>query len=429
MPRVLFLTQYFPPEMGAAQTRLFELGQELLRLGWDVEVLTALPNYPTGRIFEGYNVASPLRETLGGLSVVRVPLRPAQRGFVERLICYYSFVRSVIRWGTKLCHKPDVLFVESPPLFIGQSAVSLSKAWNVPIIFNVSDLWPETAKSMGVVKNRFVFALAEALELSYYRRAALVTGTSDEIISSVRRRCPSTAAEVITNGVDIGRFGPHYADGVARALLHNEGRITFIYAGVMGLAQGLELILDVAATVRDLSHVQFVLVGEGAERESLERRIESENLSNVRLLRPQPKEQIPALLAASDVAFLTLKFNIPGAVPSKIYEAMATGLPILFAGEGEAARRIREAGAGLAIPYGDVRGLEKAVRYFAAAEPLRQQLGQAGRLAAEKSYSRKAIARRLHTLLLDIASRTKHHDGQHISIAPAQADRAPHVHL
>ena len=131
---------------------------------------------------------------------------------------------------------------------------------------------------MGIVKNRLVLALAEARELSYYRRAALVTGTSEEIVASVRRRCASTATEVITNGVDIDRFGPQYADDEARSLLGTHDRVTFIYAGVMGLAQGLNLILDVAAAVRDLNHVQFVLVGDGAERELLKRRIEVENL-------------------------------------------------------------------------------------------------------------------------------------------------------
>lgn len=416
MPRILLLTQYFPPEIGAAQTRLFELGQELSSLGWEVEVLTALPNYPTGRVFEGYDVKSSVREVIGRLSVVRVPLRPAQSGFVHRLICYFSFVRSAIRWGTRLCSKPDVLFVESPPLFIGHAAVSLSKHWKIPFVFNVSDLWPESAKSMGIVKNRLVLALAEALELSYYRKAALVTGTSDEIVASVRRRCFSTPAEVITNGVDIERFGPQYADDEARSLLGTRDRVTFIYAGVMGLAQGLGLVLDVAAAVRDLSHVQFVLVGDGGERESLKRRIEGEHLNNVRLLPAQPKEKIPALLAVSDVMFNVLKFNIPGAVPSKIYEAMATGLPILFAGEGEGARRILEARAGVVIPYGDIRSIQEAVRQLASAHAVRKELGEAGRLAAEKLYSRKQIAKRLHQLLLGVTSRTETADRGHISL-------------
>ena len=275
---------------------------------------------------------------------------------------------------------------------------------------------------MGVVKNRLILAGAEALELSYYRRAALVTGTSDEIVASVRRRCASTAAEVITNGVDIDRFGPQYADDEARSLLGTHDRVTFIYAGVMGLAQGLNLILDVAAAVRDLNHVQFVLVGDGAERESLKRRIEVENLHNVRLLRAQPKERIPALLAASDAVFLMLKFGIPGAVPSKIYEAMASSLPILFAGEGEGARRVLQAGAGLAVPYSDVRGLEKAVRRLVSDPALRRQFGEAGRLAAEKLYSRKEIARRLHQLLLGVTNRAQLTRSGHASVPGFEAD-------
>jgi len=399
MPRVLLLTQYFPPEIGAPQTRLFELGQELSDLGWDVEVLTALPNYPTGRVYQGYDPGKPTRESLGRLSVVRVPLWPAQSGFVNRLVCFYSFVFSAMRWGKKLCSKPDVLFVESPPLFIGLAASALSKHWRIPYVFNVSDLWPESAKRMGVVKNQLLLNLAEKLELSYYRRAALVTGQSDEIVVSVRQRS-STPAEVITNGVDIERFGPQHADADARSLLGANGCITFIYAGLMGVAQGLERMLDVAARVRDLSDVQFVLVGEGPERQLLTRRVEAEKLDNVKILRPQPKEKIPSLLASADGVFTMLKFAIPGAVPSKIYEAMASGLPILFGGVGEPARRIVEAKAGLAVPYDDLNGLEQAVRQLASSLALRRQFGQAGRLAAEKFYSRKEIAKRLHGLLL-----------------------------
>ena len=407
MSRILFVTQYFPPEIGAAQTRLFELSQELSNLGWDVEVLTALPNYPTGRVFQGYTSGKPVREAMGRISVVRVPLKPAQKGFLNRLVCYYSFVISAIRWGRKLCKRPDVLFVESPPIFIGWAAVALSKHWGVPFVFNVSDLWPESAKRMGVVKSRVLINLAERLELSYYRRAAFVTGTADEIISSVRERS-RTPAEVITNGVDIDRFGPQKADAEARLLLKTDGRITFIYAGVMGVAQGLDRILDVAARVRDLTQVQFVLIGEGAERESLRRRVEDEKLNNVRMLGPQPKERIPSLLAAADGVFNVLKFSIPGAVPSKIYEAMATGLPILFGGEGEGARRILEANAGLVVPYHDITALEEGIRQLAGQPALRQQFGNAGRVAAERLYSRKEIAQRLHELLLaTITSRKK----------------------
>lgn len=402
MPRLLLLTQYFPPEIGAAQTRLFELGQELSTLGWEVEVLTALPNYPTGHVFEGYDVRKPVKEKMARLSVVRAPLRPAQKGFVDRLRCYFSFVKSAVHWGPILCIRPDVLFVESPPLFIGHAGVRLSRLWGIPMVFNVSDLWPESAKFMGVVRNRLVLAGAEALELSYYRRAALVTGTSNEIVESVRRRCPSTPAEVITNGVDVSRFGSQFANDQARALLGDEKRITFIYAGVMGLAQGLNLVLDVAAAVQDLSHVQFVLIGDGADRELLQCRIETEGLQNVRLLKAQPKEKIPALLAVSAVGFHVLKFSIPGAVPSKIYEAMASGLPILFAGGGEGARRVLEARAGLVVSYDDKQGLVKAVRRLALDPALRQELGLAGRKAAERLYSRKEISKRLHRLLLSV---------------------------
>ncbi|HEY5931620.1 MAG TPA: glycosyltransferase family 4 protein, partial [Nitrospira sp.] len=184
----------------------------------------------------------------------------------------------------------------------------------------------------------------------------------------------------------------------------------------------LDVVLDVAAAVRDVTHVQFVLVGDGADRETLQRRIEVENLRNVRLLRALPKERIPALLAVSQVGFHVLKFSIPGAVPSKIYEAMAGGLPILFAGGGEGARRVLDARAGLVVPYEDVRGLEQAVRRLASTPELRQELGRAGRCAAEKLYNRKEIARRLHHLLLGVTGRAQLGRRGDASLTGVQAD-------
>jgi glycosyltransferase involved in cell wall biosynthesis len=190
----------------------------------------------------------------------------------------------------------------------------------------------------------------------------------------------------------------------------------------MGMAQGLDVVLDVATAVRDLSHVQFVLIGDGADRESLQRRIEVESLHNVRLLRALPKERIPALLAASQVAFHVLKFAIPGAVPSKIYEAMASRLPILFAGGGEGARRVLDARAGLVVPYEDVRGLEEAVRKLASIPELRDELGRAGRCAAERLYNRKEIARRLHQLLAGVISGAQRTRRGHVSLPGVQTD-------
>lgn len=402
--RVLILTQYFPPEMGAPQARLSELGERLIDLGWEVEALTALPNYPAGQVFPGYDRRRPAVESIGRIRTVRVPLIPSQKGFARRLGCYFSFSGSAALHGPRLCARPDVLFVESPPLFIGFAARRLARRWRCPYVMNISDLWPQSAIEMGVVKPGLATRMAERLELSLYRNAAGVTGQSEEIVQSVAARSPGTPVEVITNGVDPARFGPAQADAAARELIGSEPGPVFLYAGLMGLAQGLDQVLDVAASLPPDVPGRCVLVGEGPVREALQARIAREGIQRVRLVPAQPRERIPALLAAADVALATLGLRLQGAVPSKIYEAMASARPLLLVAEGEAARRVERAECGLTVRPGDLEGFRAAWQRLAVDPELRTRLGAAGRRAAETTYDRARIAERLDAFLRKVAS-------------------------
>lgn len=396
--RLCILTQYFPPEMGAPQARLSELGERLIDLGWEVEALTALPNYPTGRVFPGYPRKA-MAEMVGRIRTVRVPLLPSQKGFARRLACYFSFAGSAAFHGPRLCARPDVLFVESPPLFIGFAARRLARRWRCPYVLNVSDLWPQSAIEMGVVRPGLATRLAERLELSLYRNAAGVTGQSEEIVESVAARSgiPGAAVEVITNGVEPARFGQ--TDEAARELIGPEPGPVFLYAGLLGLAQGLDQILDAAARLPPEVPGRCVLVGEGPVRRALQERIDREGIGRVRLLPAQPRERIPALLAAADVAVASLGMRLSGAVPSKIYEAMASARPLLLIAEGEAARRVERAGCGVTVKPGDLEGVREAWTRLATDPELRASLGAAGRRAAETEYDRAKIAERLDRFL------------------------------
>lgn len=399
LPRLLILTQYFPPEMGAPQVRLSELGERLIDLGWEVEALTALPNYPTGRVFPGYPRSRPVVETIGRIRTARVPLLPSQKGFVRRLACYFSFAGSAAFHGPRRCARPDVLLFESPPLFLGLAARRLARRWRCPYVMNVSDLWPLSAVELGVVKPGLAVRLAERLELSLYEKAEGVTGQSEEIVESVAARSPGTRVEVITNGVDPDRFGPGMADAAAYQLLGSEPGPVFLFAGLLGLAQGLDQILDVAASLPPEVPGRCVLVGDGPVREELQRRIERERIGRVRLVLAQSRERIPALLAAADVAVASLGMKLRGAVPSKIYEAMASARPLLLIAAGEAARRVERAGCGLTVRPGDLAGAREAWARLATDADLRSSLGAAGRAAAETEYDRARIAERLDRFL------------------------------
>lgn len=399
MPSLCLLTQYYPPEMGAPQVRLSELATRLIGRGWQVDVLTALPNYPRGKIFEGYDRWKPVVEECAGARVVRVPLYPAQRGFAKRLISYFSFVASASTLGPTLCRHPDLLVVESPPLFIGYAAWALSSSWRVPYVLNVSDLWPESAVRIGMLGDGLALRLARDLERRLYLRSAGVTGQSDGIIDGVQRTAPGVPTAVITNGADPTRFGPSKADDAARTLIGAEPGPIFLFAGLLGHAQNLGQLLDLAKSLP--SHVpgRFVLVGDGPERQMLVKRVRDEGITRVRIVGEQPHDRIPALLAASHCAITTMSGEIPGMVPSKIYEAMASHLPILLMGEGEPARRIRDADCGLSVPPGDLAGARSAVERLANDHALRARLGANGREAAETTYNRDRIAERLDTFL------------------------------
>lgn len=391
--RLLVLTQYWPPEMGAPQGRLAELGECLIDLGWSVEALTALPNYPTGRIFRGYPRARPMVEMVGRIRTVRVPLLPARSGFAMRLASYATFAGSASLFGVSMVRPPDLILVESPPLFIGAAALVLSAVYRVPYVFNVSDLWPESAVRMGIVRRGLATSVAEGLEYVLYRLAGAVTGQSDGILDGVAQRAPGARRFLVTNGVDPSRFGPDCADDTARALLGHAPGPIFIYAGLFGYAQGLDQLLDLARDLPADVPGRMVLVGDGPVREHLAVRIDREHLADrVLLLGSQPRDRIPALLGAADIALITLGMPILGAVPSKIYEAMAASLPILLVADGEPSRRVEAAKAGLTVVPGDRASLRTAFVRLATDVGLRARLGGGGRRASEQLYDRRAIA-------------------------------------
>ncbi len=402
--RLLILTQFFPPEMGAPQARLSELGERLIDRGWQVEALTALPNYPAGKVFDGYSTRRTCVEQVGRIRTVRVPLLASKSGFFKRLVSYLSFVASACWFGPGLCPRPDLLYVESPPLFIGLAARYLAWRWRCPYVFNVSDLWPESVLRMGLMKPGLASRILEWLEKSLYRHAAGCTGQSTEIVTGVRARAPHTPAAEITNGVAPARFGKQLADDAARELLGNEPGPIFTFAGLMGYAQGLDQWLDLAKSLPADAPGRMVLIGEGPVREHLQQRIERERIGRVRLAQAQPRDRVPALLAASDVAIISLGMTMPGAVPSKIYEAMASELPILLVADGEPVRRVQEAACGLCAAPHDLQAIQRAFVQLAGDASLRARLGAAGRAAAVERYDRDKIAARLDEFLRGLAT-------------------------
>lgn len=386
------LTQYYPPEVGAPQARLSELASHFIARGHGVTVLTAMPNYPTGRVHPGYGGVV-RREQIGGARVIRSFIYPTQRAdYLHRLTNYCSFVASSAVVGSMMLDRPDFLLVESPPLFLGLSAVWLSRVKRTRLIFNVSDLWPETAVHLGVLRDGSRAHRASArLEAYLYSNAWLVTGQSQGILQSISARFPDRPVFHLSNGVDTTTFSPERGTAAARASIAPAERCIALYAGLHGLAQGLDQVLGAADLLREDDRVAFALVGDGPEKAQLVSRAGALGLTNVGFHPSRPKSEIPSLLASADIVLVTLKTHIPGAVPSKLYEAMASGRPVVLVASGEPAEIVLRHRAGIVVAPGDVAGLAAAVRTLAADAALRLELGGNGRRAAEAHFDRAAI--------------------------------------
>jgi glycosyltransferase involved in cell wall biosynthesis len=263
------------------------------------------------------------------------------------------------------------------------------------MIFNVSDLWPETAVQLGVLRRESnAFKASLLLEKICYSQAWLITGQSRSILANINGRFPGKRTFHLSNGVDTQRFRPDRWTEGARETLSNNAACVVLYAGLHGLAQGLKQVLEAAEELQNELGLKFVLIGDGPEKKELLNSANRRNLSNVRFLDPRPATEIPALIASADIVLVPLKKYIPGAVPSKLYEAMASGRPVVLIAEGEAAEVVYQYGAGIVVKPGEIRDLVEAIRRLHIDRSLRRNLGQNGRRAAEQFFERTTIAKR-----------------------------------
>lgn len=397
--RIIFLTQYYPPETGAPQARIHETARRLAAAGHDIQVLTAMPNYPRGRVFDGYRRRLFMREEIDGIAVTRAYIYPTNRlDLFRRLANYFSFVVSSILVGLLAMRRADVLICESPPLFLGLSALTLSRAKRMKFVFNVSDLWPETAVRLGVVTNERLIAVATRLERFLYRTADMKTGQSVGICRGIAERSLDGRIALVPNGCDCRLFGPERRD---RREAESRGwgdRLIVGYAGLIGLAQGVRLYIEVADRLRNDPRFAFIVAGDGPERDAVEAEARNRGLDNIAFLGFRPKADMPGLVAGYDMTIVPLTDFIPGALPSKLYEIMASETPVILAAEGDPKELVERAEAGLVVPYG-VDAAVSAIRHLATEPELRQRLGRNGRAFVLANHDRDAIAATMERVL------------------------------
>jgi len=412
--RVLILTHHYPPEVGAPQTRLSGTARYLRNRGHDVAVVTAMPSYPTGVIPPAYRGVARLGETIDGIRVERTWTYARPGGSIRlRLANQLSFTASAML-ALPAVGKRDVILVESPPLFLGMTGAIVGAALGAPMVLHVSDLWPAVPIELGALRNPRAIRAARLFERGVYaasRRLIVVTERWRDQI--VRDGVPAEKIDLVTNGVDAGFLDPA-APGVEaareeiRAELGLARKTVVACIGTVSYVYGYETILEVAALLAsDDPSIHLLIVGDGSQKASVSEMVAARGLGNVTLLPAQPHARICGLLAAADLSVSAL-LPLPvtrGQLPVRVLEAMAMALPVVFSGEGVAARLVAESGAGISVAPGDARALADALARLANDPERRARHGAAGRATILDRFNRVTVARKIEDSLLRATDR------------------------
>lgn len=400
MMNILFLSHYFPPEGNAPAARVYEMTRRWARAGDKVSVLTCEPNVPAGRIYPGYRNRLITREEMEGVEVIRVWTYIApNRGVFRRSLNYLSYMFSAVPTGLRL-PRPDVIVATSPQFFSGVAGSVVTRLRGIPFVLEIRDIWPESIAAVGAVRGRRVLRILERWERGLYAAADRIVTVGE----GYRRRLVEHGAEpgkieVIPNGVDTSRFSLA-AVGTAPT---SRRRFVCAYVGTVGMACGLDVVLDAAEMLRSRGDpdVLFLIAGEGARREELMKRAQQAGLDNVRFLGRVAREKVPKLLAEVDACLVHLidRPLFRTVLPSKMFEAAAMERPIILGVEGEAAGWVKSADAGLCIPPGDAAALVRAVDTLRNDRELARRLGRSGRAAVERWHDYDRLADRYRGLL------------------------------
>lgn len=386
--RFLILTQYFPPEIGAPQTRLAAVAKELLRLGHEVEVVTAMPNHLVGRIYDGYRGKAYVREHWHGIPVHRTWVYAAMGTGARRLLNYLSFCVSSL-FGLARAKRPDVVFVESPPLFLSVPGWFKAKSSGAKLVFNVADLWPDAVTDLGVMHDGAMLRFAKQLEAWAYRNASFVNAVTEGIAERLRSGKSVAANKILflPNGVDTAMLRPLPPDHALAARLGLAGKTVFLYAGTHGIVHGLEHVLDAAALV-DQDEIAVLFLGAGTCKPALMERARALGVRNVVFHDPVAIERMPAFysIACASIVTVIRSHHSQGARPSKMFSSLACGVPILYSGEGEGAEIVRSADAGIIVEPESAQALAHGMRELSGNPELRERLGRAARRVAETDF-------------------------------------------
>ena len=404
--KIGIVCQYFPPESNAPAIRTYEHAREWVRAGHEVTVLTGFPHHPHGVVAEGYRGEWLRREDVDGIEVVRSWVyATANRGKVRRIASFLSFFVSSVLAGRFFADRPDVILGTSPQFFTGVAGYLLSRLHGTPFILEIRDLWPQVAVEMGMVRHGSVAPLVR-LQRAMYKAADRIVIVSEGFRQHLLDAgVPEERIAYVPNGIDPEVLSrPVESAASVRRRLGLEDRFVVSYIGTHGLAHALGTVLEAARRLQDHDTIRFLFVGDGAERHALELQARRMGLTNVRFLGQQSRDAAIACYRASDLCLVPLR-DLPAfrqVLPSKLFEILGSGVPVVCSVPGEAGDLVRRSGGGVVIPPEDPAALAtELLRLYAQPEAL-AAMGAAGREYVHREHLRPRLAGRLAALMEDL---------------------------
>jgi glycosyltransferase involved in cell wall biosynthesis len=399
--KILLITQYYPPEIGAPQARLSEMAEYWVNKGHQVTVFTAMPNHPTGVIHPKYKGLTLHNELVNGVNLCRhwTYITP-NKGFIKKTISHLSFMITIPLFSLFRGTRPDIVIVSSPTFFATLSAWIISIFRRAKFVFEVRDLWPGIFIELGILKNKFIIYLLESVELFLYRRSDLVITVTDSFKNNISlRKINEEKIHVIKNGVNLEVFKKEDSNNqdnseLKQKLDYNKDDFIVLYIGAHGISQALDTIMDVAKNLLESSDIKFLFVGEGAVKEKLIQIKTEHKLNNVLFHPGVKREEVLDFYKLSDVNLVPLK-NIKGFsefIPSKIFEIFASSRPIIGSVRGESASILKESEGAIIVEPENIDQITQAILKLKDSHSLRLKLGKNGREFVEKKFDRHALA-------------------------------------
>ena len=394
---LLFLSDNFPPEVNAPASRTFEHCREWVAAGQRVTVITCAPNFPKGQVFDGYRNALWQVEDMSGIRVIRVwTYITANQGFVKRILDYQSFMVAATL-AALFVRGVDVVLGTSPQLFTTCAAYVVSRVKRIPFVFELRDLWPESIRAVGAISDSRLLDLLERLELFLYRKAARIVSVTHSFKRNlVSRGITAEKISIVTNGVDTRRFRPQPRDAALEKELGLTGKFVAGYIGTHGMAHALETLLEAAQRLQDnpAGHdIRLMFLGDGANKQKLMAQAKAMGLTNVLFIDSVPKDQVVRYWSLLDVSIIHLKKTalFTTVIPSKLFECMGMGIPVLHGVAGESAGIVEREDCGQVFEPENAEALCVGLLTLRSQEELRQRYGRNG-LAAAGRYDRKELA-------------------------------------